>query len=135
MKLSKQVIKMKNAKKNNPKKQQLPPGMPDALVIENVIRKRYNQNWPSIIREMMARVQGVNQCWQQVMDAIMMTDGLRVTYAREGEKLVITVSTGERVEQFDVWPEELIKAREHIEVVVMDKLKHSQILRDSFNQQ
>lgn len=131
MKVSKQVEKMRRNKKQQRTKQ-VQMGMPDDLAIENAIRRRHNADWPKIIREMMTRVQNVNQAWGQIMQAVMMFEGLRVTYAREGENLVITVSYKDSVEQHTLTPEEVAQAATYIEVLVMNKLQNSQLIMKAF---
>ncbi len=67
----------------------------------------------------------------------MSCEGLRVTYAREEDKdaLVVTVSLGEEVEQFPITGEELVKAAQYIEVLVMDKLRNSQLIMKAMTRQ
>jgi len=127
MKLSKEVQKMKRNKKQLRTKQ-VQAGMPDELAIENAIRRRHSTDFPRVIREMMTRVQNVNQVWGQIMQAIMMFEDFRVTYAREGLNLVITLSYKGEVEQHTLTPEEVADAASYIEVVVMNVLRNSQLL-------
>jgi len=131
MKLSKQVKKMKRNKKQLRTKQ-VQAGVPDELVIENALRRRHNADWPKVMREMMTRIQNVNQGWGQIMQAIMMFEGLRVTYAKEGENLVITVSYKGGVEQHTLTPEEVAAAAPYMEVLVMRKLQDSQLIMKAF---
>jgi len=112
---------MKNSKKNK-------KVMPDQLMIENVIRRRHSQDWPTVIYQMMGRVRGVNQAWQHIMNAIMKAEGLRVIYAREGDDLVITVTYNGEVEQHTLTADEVSAAAAYMEVVVASRLRNSSLL-------
>lgn len=126
MKKSKEVIKMQNKRWQRAK--EAASGQPDQLAVENGIRRRFATNWPTVILELSTRVQNVNQVWGHIMQMIMMVEGLRVTYAREGEDLVLTVSWNDQVEQHKISADEFVKAADHIEVLIMDKLKKSQLM-------
>ena len=121
---------MSREKKEARQKEMMQPG-PDQLAMEIGIRRRYCDNWPSVIVELSKRVQGVNQTWQQIMTALMMKEGLRVTYAREDQEFVITVSYNGVVEQHKCTIDEFTKASQYIEVLVMDKLKDSQLIKEA----
>ena len=100
----------------------------DDLALQNAVRKRYNQNWPAVIVELTKRVQAVNAEWQKIMTQIMFIDGLRVSYAREGDSLVITVSVREDAERHEISMEDMRAAKSYIEVLVMDKLSNSKLI-------
>lgn len=121
---------MSRAKKEARQKEMMQPG-PDQLAMEIGIRRRYCDNWPSVIVELSKRVQGVNQSWQQIMTAIMLKEGLRVTYAREDQDFVVTVSYNGVVEQHRCSIDEFNKAAQYIEVLVMDKLKDSLLIKQA----
>jgi len=131
MKLSKEVKKMKRNKRQLRTKQ-VQAGVPDELAIENDIRRRHTADFPKVIRELMTRVQNVNQGWGQIMQTIMMFEGLRVTYAKEGDNLIITVSYKNEMEQHTLTPEEVAAAAQYIEVLVMRKLQNSQLIMEAF---
>lgn len=126
MKKYKEVIKMQNKRRQRAK--EAASGQPDQLAVENGIRRRFATNWPTVILGLSTRVQNVNQVWGHIMQMIMMVEGLRVTYAREGEDLVLTVSWNDQVEQHKLSADEFVKAADHIEVLIMDKLKKSQLM-------
>lgn len=132
--MSKQVRKMHRRKHEQVQGQII--GVPDDLALENAIRKRHNADWPKVVREMLTRVQSVNQAWWFLMNAIMMTEGLRVTFAREGDELKVTVSDGNsNTEQAGFKPETVTAAKDHIEVLLVDHLNRSTFIRNAYNRQ
>lgn len=106
-----------------------PPEAMDELALQNAIRKRYCQNWPDTILQLTKRVQSVNQTWAKIMMQIMTIPGLSINYAREGDVLVVTVSTIEKVDRIEITLEELQAAQQYVEVLVMNKVEQSQLIR------
>jgi len=125
MKLSKEVQKKKNRRR-----QEMLSGQPDQLSLENAIKIRYGSNWPNTILALTKRVEGVNKTWMQIMNLVMFYE-LRFTYAREGERLVVTISHKGRIEQHSISADEVMKASQYIEVLVMNKIaEESEIIRE-----
>lgn len=116
-------------KKNENKNMSPPPGVPNELAMQIAIRKRYCRNWPDTILQLTKRVRAVNQSWAKIMIKIVTTPGLRVSYAKEGDMLVVTVSDGNKVERYPITAEELNAAQQYIEVLIMDKLEHSELMQ------
>lgn len=113
---------------NEQQKQSPPPGAIDELALQNVIRKRYCNNWPSTILELTKRVQAVNAQWKQIITKMLYTEGMRISYAKEGDNLVVTVSVGKVHEHHNIPLEEVQRAMPYIEVLVMDYLINSKLL-------
>jgi hypothetical protein len=65
----------------------------------------------------------------QIINLIMFNDDLRITYAREDHQLVITVAYSGQVEQHPISIDTVMKESHSIEVLVMNKLAESAILR------
>ena len=128
MKLTKEVQKMKKQKKQQ-RHQEAMSGQPDDLAMENSIKIRYGSNWPATILALTKRVQGVNQTWMQIINLIMFTEDLRITYAREKEALVVTIAHAGQVEQHEIPVDEVVKASQFIEVLVMNTIAESPIIR------
>lgn len=114
-------------KMNDLQPKQQPQPMDD-LAVENLIRKRYCQSWPATIHQLTKRVQAVNQQWAAIMQKILRVDGLQVSYAREGDNLVITVTCREEQERHEVSLETVQGAMPYIEVLVMDRLINSKLI-------
>lgn len=108
----------------------------DDLAMQNMIRKRYCTNWPDTILQLTKRVRAVNQTWADIILKIMRIEGLRVTYAREGDVFVITVfacelrDRPEQTERHEVPLKEVQDAQQYIEVLVMDKLSNSKLIAE-----
>lgn len=115
-------------KKHERESTQPPAGAIDELTLQNAIRKKYKQNWPAVIVEMMKRVQAVNSQWTAIMNKILFTEGLSVTYKREADNLVITVQHHDEQELHKISLEEVQKAMPYIEVMIMDRLTNSQLI-------
>ena len=115
--------------KKEARKQDMMSGQPDDLAIENSIKIRYGSNWPATILNLTKRIQGVNSTWMEIMNLIMFNDGLRITYARENEALVVTITYDGKVEQYPISADEVIKSSQFIEVLVMNKIAESPIIR------
>ena len=110
-----------------------PPGAIDELALQNGIRKRYNQNWPATILELMKRIQAVNQTWAKIAQLVMQIPGLRISWFREDGKLIVEVRIGDSVdideyERHEITMEQLQEAHQYIEVFIMDKLDHSELI-------
>ncbi len=114
-----------------------PPQAVDELALQNAIRKRYGSNWPATILELTKRVQAVNQTWWKITELVMRIPGLRIYWYREDDKLFVAVSISqhpeggvavEEVELHEITIDELVKARQYVEVLVMDKLDHSELI-------
>lgn len=110
----------------------------DELALQNVIRKRHCRDWPNVVLQLTKRVQAVNQTWNKIIWQIMTIPGLSVNYSREGDKLVIAVTYKhpedgavkyvEEVELHEITLEDLGTAQQYIEVLIMDKLDHSELI-------
>ena len=101
---------------------------PNELGMQNVIRKRYCQDWPNTILQLTKRVQGVNGVWAEITNKVCRIDGCRVSYYREGHDFVVEVRIGDEVERNAIRIEDLIEAKQYVEVLVMDKLKDSKLI-------
>jgi hypothetical protein len=115
-------------------------GTPDELAMELGIRKRYKQNWPKVILELTKRVSAVNTTWGQIVNALMMLPGMRISWyqnpRKEGMIVEVSYKTGtgkgevpvEEVELHEIPTHELMESQGYIEVVLMDKLDHSKLI-------
>jgi len=105
-----------------------PPEAMDELAMQNAIRKRYCRDWANTILQLTKRVQAVNNRWAQITDKICRIDNCRVSYYRSDGDFVVEVRIGDEVEAHAIHLEELIDARQYIEVLVMDKLSGSKLI-------
>lgn len=120
-------------------------GAVDEMSIQNMLRKRHKQNYPNVILQLTKRVQAVNQTWNKVMWQIMNIPGLSVSYTKQNDEftkgqdmLVITVTYKhpredghvklDEVELHEITVQELMTAGKYIEVLIMDKLDHSELI-------
>lgn len=126
MKLSKEVSKRKKKKAMNPQR--------DQLSMEIQVRRRYATDWPKVILELIGRIQGVNNKWSMIMQAIMSCNDLRVTYARVNGGLEIVVSYNGDVETIRVEVEEVEESMQYIEVLVMDKISQSKLFQKAVDE-
>lgn len=118
-----------NKEKKEARKQEMMQGQPDDLAMENSIKIRYGSNWPSTILNLTKRIQGVNATWMEIINLVMLNDGLRITYARENENLVVTIAHDDKVEQYPISVQEVINSSQFIEVLIMNKIAESPIVR------
>ena len=116
-------------KRKRPKRVKTSPPASNELALEIQIRKRYCDTWPNTILQLTKRVQGVNQTWNRIMVKLITTPGLRISYAKEGDVLVVIVSDDNKTERYPITPEELQAAQQYIEVLVMDKISRSELLQ------
>ena len=102
------------------------------LALQNVIRKRHCKDWPNVVLQLTKRVQAVNQTWAKIIMQLMTIPGLSVTWKKEEDSLVLIVTVerhrAEEVERHVINPEQLYDARQYIEVFLMDKLDHSELI-------
>ncbi len=115
-----------------------PPEAIDELALQNVLRKRHCKDWPNVILQLTKRVQAVNQTWAQVVVKLMSVNGLRISWYQQDEKLIVEVRyiSGvkanevdvEEVELHEITAAELQEASQYIEVLLMDKLDHSELI-------
>lgn len=120
----------------NEEKQQ--PEAIDELAMQNMIRKRYCKNWPDTILQLTKRVQAVNQTWAKIVMQLMTIPGLSIAWRRDEEKdgLIVSISIQhqgggvpvEEVELHEITAQELQDAHQYIEVLLMDKLDHSELI-------
>ncbi len=121
------------------KKMNESPQAMNELAMQNVIRKRYCQNWPDTILQLTKRVQAVNQTWTQIVVKLMTIPGLSITWKHNTKSGVLEVSIAikhpasdgiplEEVEIIEISAEELHKAHQYIEVLLMDKVDHSELI-------
>jgi len=116
--------------KKEARKQEMIAGQPDDLGMENSIKIRYANNWPATILGLTKRIQGVNQTWMEIINLVMFNDDLRITYARENENLVVTIAHKGQVEQIPISAQEVINSSQFIEVLIMNKIAESPIIRE-----
>lgn len=111
----------------------------DELALQNAIRKRYCRDWPETILQLTKRVQAVNRTWAEVVVKLMTIPGLSITWKHDAESEVLIVSISikhpdnggvpvEEVEIIEINAEELHKAHQYIEVLFMDKVRHSKLI-------
>jgi len=108
--------------------EQRPSEAIDELALQNVIRKRYCNNWPDTILQLTKRVQAVNQTWAKVVNQVMTIPGLSISWTMFAEKLAVRVSIGDEHEQHEITAKELHDAQQYVEVLIMDKLDHSELI-------
>jgi len=100
----------------------------DKLSLENVIRKRYNQNWPETMIELLSRVQNVNQTWARLIVQLLSIPNLSFRYYRDGDNLVVEVKHGNEAHLSRVPIETVQNSMDHIEVIVMNEISKSPLL-------
>jgi hypothetical protein len=100
----------------------------DELSIEAALRKRHKQDYPTAILNLTKRIQAVNQTWARVFFDIMNIPGASLNFECIDDKLIITVRIGEGVETHEVTYPQLQEAHQYIEVFIMDKIDHSELL-------
>ncbi len=112
-----------------------PPEAIDELALQNAIRKRYCRNWPDTVLQLTKRVQAVNQTWAKVVMQLMTIPGLSITWKRDEEKdgLIVSISIQhptrvEEVELHEITAQELQDAHQYVEVLLMDKVDHSELI-------
>ncbi len=114
-----------------------PVGAIDELALQNVLRKRHCKDWPNVLLQMTKRIAAVNQTWNKVMWQIMNIPGLSVNYSKEGAVLQIAITFKhpesspvkcDEVELHEITVPELMTAGKYIEVLIMDKLDHSELI-------
>lgn len=120
----KKLHKSARTLRNNPKGQQ----SMDKLSLENVIRKRYNQNWPETMIELLSRVQNVNQTWARLIVQLLSIPNLSFRYYRDGDNLVVEVKHGNEAHLSRVPIETVQNSMDHIEVIVMNEISKSPLL-------
>ena len=110
------------------------------LALQNVIRKRHCKDWPNVVLQLTKRVQAVNQTWANIIMQLITIPGLSVTWKKEEDSLVLIVSVSElrndkhevirpeEAERHEITAKELYDARQYIEVLLMDKLDHSELI-------
>lgn len=115
---------MTEKKKFKVKPPQNPPaGAIDELSLQNAVRKKYSQNWPKIVVELMKRVQAVNTSWSNIMAKLMMDHKLSIAFKFGPEGLKIHLGNGQGGYNETTVPfEKVQEARQYIEVLVMDEL-------------
>lgn len=118
-----------STEKKEQRRREAMSGQPDDLAMQNAIKIRYGSNWPATILELTKRIQGVNHTWMEIVNLIMFNDGLRITYARENEALIVTIAHEGKVEQYPISADEVIQSAQFIEVLVMNKIAESPIIR------
>lgn len=118
-----------NERKIKLTKQKASPPASNELAMEIQIRKRYADTWPNTILQLTKRVQAVNQTWAGIMFKLVTVPGLRISYAKEGDELVVMVSNGKKTERHPITAEELYAAQQYVEVLVMEKISHSELLQ------
>jgi len=117
-----------NVRKPNLTKQKASPPMTNELAMQNMIRKRYCDNWPDTILQLTKRVQAVNSSWASITDKVCRIDGCRISYYREKDDFVVEVRIADEFERHAITLQELIEARQYVEVIVMDKLSDSKLI-------
>lgn len=112
-------------------------GAIDELALQNAIRYRHKQDWPDTILQLTKRIAAVNQTWAQIIMRLMTIEGLSISWKKEVESLVLTVTFVqddedgtpiEEIERHVIHHEQLHDARQYIEVLLMDKLDHSELI-------
>lgn len=123
--------KIKAAKAKAP-----PAGAYDELALENALRSRHKQNWPNVILNLTKRVQAVNQTWAQVVMQLMTIPGFRISWYRSEEadvatadgSFVVEIRVGDVYEFHEITAMQLHEAQQYIEVLLMDKVNHSELI-------
>lgn len=117
-----------------------PGGAVDELALQNMLRKRHCKDWPNVLLQLTKRIQVVNQIWAKIMSQVMTIPGLTVSYTRDAEtgNLIVSVSikqcpdggvpVEEKVELHEITALQLQEAAQYVEVLIMDKLDHSELL-------
>ena len=118
-----------STEKKEQRRREAMSGQPDDLAMQNAIKIRYGSNWPATILELTKRIQGVNATWMEIINLVMFTDGLRISYARENEALVVIVSHDAQLERHVISADEVVKSSQFIEVLVMNQIAESPIIR------
>ena len=116
--------------KNKKQRSEQPLGAMDELSMELEIRKRYRQNWPSVVLNLTKRIQAVNQTWAKAVRDIMRIDGLQVRWYQKDGKFHIEIRIGDKVEHHEIDFQELQDAHQYIEVLLMDKVQHSKLIAE-----
>ncbi len=116
------------------------PPPTDELTLQNTIRRLHKQDWPNVILQFTKRVQAVNQTWAGVVSKLMRIPGFRLSWYHDEDKdsLVMEISIKhpekpgsvalEEVELHEITAKELQEAHQYIEVLLMDKVDHSELI-------
>lgn len=125
---------------NEPERSPEPENVRDMdaeLALQNVIRKRHCKDWPNVVLQLTKRVQAVNQTWAKIIMQLMTIPGLSVTFSgHDDHGMMVVVKFRhpdggvpvEEVEVHEITVKELHDARQYIEVLLMDKLDHSELI-------
>lgn len=104
------------------------PDQANDLGMQNVIRQRYAKDWPNVVLQLMKRVEGVNKTWMSIMGKLLHRQDMKISYYRRGDHLVVETRVGGEVQYKEISLAEVAKAKDHIEVLVMDAVMKSKLM-------